>query len=49
MNPQDTVEHTHLRGREKLVRTWMYEEIPSDGKWRKKELRAKIKKMRCQL
>ena len=49
MNPQDTVEHTHLRAPEKLVRTWIYEEIPSDGKWRKKELRAKVKKMRCQL
>ena len=49
MSPQDTIEHTHLRGPEKLVRTWIYEEIASDGKWRKKELRAKIKKMRCQL
>ena len=49
MNPQVTIEHTHQRGAEKLVRTWIYEEIASDGKWRKKKLRAKIKKMRCQL
>ena len=49
MSPQNTIEHTHLRGPEKLVRTWMYEEIASDGKWRKKKLSAKIKKMRCQL
>ena len=32
MLPQDTIEHTHLRGPEKLVRTWVYEEIASDGK-----------------
>ena len=49
MNPQDTIENTHLRGPEKLVRTWIYEEIASDGKWRKKKLRAKMKKMRCKL
>ena len=49
MSPQDTIEHTHLRGPEKLVRTLMYEEIASDGKWRKEKLRAKSKKMRCQL
>ena len=49
MSPQDTIEHTHLRGPEKRMRTWMYEEIASDGKWRKKELRTKIKNMRCQL
>ena len=48
-DPQDTIEHTHLRGPEKLVRTWIYEEIASDGKWRKKKLSTKIKKMRCQL
>ena len=49
MNPQGTIEHTHLRGPEKLVRTCIYEEIASDGKWRKEKVRAKIKKMRCQL
>ena len=49
MSPQDTIEHTHLRGPEKRMRTWMYEEIASDGKWRKEKLRAKIKMMRCQL
>ena len=49
VSPQDTIEHTHLRGPEKLVRTRIYEEIASDGKWRKKKLSAKIKKMRCQL
>ena len=49
VSPQDTIEHTHLRGPEKLVRTWIYEEIASDGKWRKKKLSAKSKKMRCQL
>ena len=43
MSPQDTIEHTHLRGPEKRMRTWMYEEIASDGKWRKEKLRAKIK------
>ena len=66
VSPQDTIEHTHLRGPEKLVRTWIYdffifflfflfsffyiyEEIASDGKLRKKKLIAKIKKMRWQL
>ena len=49
MNPKDTIEHTHLRAPEKLVRTWIYEEIASDGKWRKKQLTAKEKNMRCQL
>ena len=49
MSPQDTIEHTHLRGPEKRMRTWMYEEIASDGKWRKEKLRAKIKMMGCQL
>ena len=49
MSPQDTIEHTHLRGPEKLVRTCIYEEIASDGKWRKKQLTAKEKNMRGQL
>ena len=49
MSPQDTIEQTHLRDPEKRVRTCIYEEIASDGKWRKKKLTAKIKKMRCQL
>ena len=48
-SPSDTIKHTHLRAPEKLIRTWKYEEIASDGKWRKKELRTKIKNMRCQL
>ena len=37
MSPQDTIEHTHLRGPKKQLRTWVYEEIASDEKWRKKE------------
>ena len=49
VSPQDTIEHTHLRGPEKRMRTWMYEEIAADGKWRKEKLRAKIKMMRGQL
>ena len=49
MSPQDTIEHTHLRDPEKRVRRYVEEEIASDGKWRKKKLTAKIKKMRCQL
>ena len=49
MSPQDTIEHTHLRDPEKRVRRYVEEEIASDGKWRKKKLSAKIKKMRCQL
>ena len=48
-DPQDTIEHTHLRDPEKRVRRYVDEERASDGKWRKKELRAKSKKMRCQL
>ena len=47
MSPQDTIEHPHLRAPEKLVRAWIDEKIASDGKWRKKKLTAKIKKMRC--
>ena len=49
MNPQDTIEHTHLRDPEKRVRIYVEEEIASDGKWRKKQLTAKEKNMRCQL
>ena len=49
MNPQDTIEHTHLRDPEKRVRIYVDEEIASDGKWRKKQLTAKEKNMRCQL
>ena len=45
VSPQDTIEHTHLRASEKLGRTWIYEEIASDGKWRKNKLIAKIKNM----
>ena len=43
MSPQDTTEHTHLRGPEKRVRRYVEEEIASDGKWRKKQLTAKEK------
>ena len=49
MSPQDTIEHTHLRDPEKRVRRYVDEEIASDGKWRKKQLTAKEKNMRCQL
>ena len=49
MSPQDTIEHTHLRDPEKRVRRYVEEEIASDGKWRKKQLTAKEKNMRCQL
>ena len=49
MSPQDTIEHTHLRGPEKRVRIKVDEEIASDGKWRKKQLTAKEKNKRCQL
>ena len=49
MNPQDTIEHTHLRDPEKRVRRYVEEEIASDGKWRKKQLTAKEKNIRCQL
>ena len=31
-SPSDTIKHTHLRDTEKLIRTWIYEEIASDGK-----------------
>ena len=48
-DPQDTIEHTHLRDPEKRVRRYEDEEIASDGKWRKKQLTAKEKNMRCQL
>ena len=44
-DPQDTVEHTHLRDPEKRVRRYVDEEIASDGKWRKKQLTAKEKKI----
>ena len=48
-DPQDTIEHAHLRDPEKRVRIWVDEEIASDGNWRKKQLTAKEKNMRCQL
>ena len=42
-DPQDTIEHTHLRDPEKRVRRYVEEEIASDGKWRKKQRTAKEK------
>ena len=48
-DPQDTIEHTHLRDPEKRVRRYLEKEIASDGKWSKKQPTAKEKNMRCQL
>ena len=48
-DPQDTIEHTHLRDPEKRVRILVDEEIASDEKWKKKQRTAKEKNIRCQL